>query len=664
MQSSEIPLAALIDSFSEITDFDKKHRANHFAYDLIEFSLFQKKTPLMLSLDEAKKRDMFWLVSYMIWQESALNSQIDEIKNRLAFANVMKQNFNQGYIGPIANDYFINKKFKLFSGEYGSQSLFYQQGNEICINPSIQFPQIPGANLFLELYSNISAYQSWRVTKLSLALSRCFEQISGLSVALVQYYVNNSGFSSIWQNFLSFADEYYRVPVENTPFNTPGILFFHIAMHYDAPDIFLKWLQLGATVAALDSSSQRRAIQFAIRMDHKELFIKLISNGIIPLPKDLLLAFKSIKEFLDYKPGRNFVSIRKSLRPRAYNREVLNRLIADESNTSDEESSDDELDNFQVVRSANLQNKTLLFRGCHFIKQNFTQATKQDARKHQYHQQTVYCTATRNLAPKLMRNPDNSINFHHADQLVKSYFEMLKMTPDKPELNDNYNKVARKMAHAPAHFESLYIHFIQAYVNSYNALFNNGGMARNFNFFNNDNATLSTSAESKVAFKYAAGSWINHSNVFLGKIRRSTGGLKHRRLGYVQVYLIDQDYLIKHSANIDSLKAMNKIGIPHNFSFGKETVIESSIPAEYIVGYQIFSLPRMDVPWSPTVQITYGLSEKEYYNFRQSLFQGQIDPKVVDSIAEYQAQRLYQQLFTPLINPTQNLVTNMGNLKL
>ena len=50
-----------------------------------------------------------------------------------------------------------------------------------------------------------------------------------------------------------------------------------------------------------------------------------------------------------------------------------------------------------------------------------------------------------------------------------------------------------------------------------------------------------------------------------------------------------------------------------------EIIFESSIPSQYILGYQIFSLPSFNSEWTVAIHQHYGLDENTYKYFQKLL---------------------------------------------
>jgi hypothetical protein len=74
-------------------------------------------------------------------------------------------------------------------------------------------------------------------------------------------------------------------------------------------------------------------------------------------------------------------------------------------------------------------------------------------------------------------------------------------------------------------------------------------------------------------------------------------------------------------------------------------VIESSIPKEFILGYQIFCLPSFNADWSDSILKRYGLSNEVYNSYRKRLRNDwnnrtTILEDIVVIVTKYQAQQM------------------------
>jgi len=390
-----------------------------------------------------------------------------------------------------------------------------------------------------------------------------------------------------------------------------------------------------------------KLLNIALERDNVELFKKIIVNvyrttnheTLENLPKNT-----KIKDFLSYRPGKRFEDIQFNILQKECSSATLEDLFYDQacsSTATSSESTISENEKYQVLNENIGENNKILFRGFHFSPDHLHTTAERIAVITSDHDKPVYSLATVKLAE------DKGKTLGRADELVKAYFELLKITPDKPELTENYKERHRQVQYQTKNFDTLYHRFVHAYVNpgGYDDLFNKGGARRNFNFFCNNNPTLSTTPACSVSAEYATGNRITGVARYYPKVRKSTGQLKHRRLGYVEVYAISEEYYKKYAMDVDQLKVDKKISIAHNQSFNKEVIIESSIPKEFILGYQLFSLPSFNGEWSDSIEKRYGLNKPLYDLYSKELLnkwndRKKILEKIVVKVTKYQAEKM------------------------
>jgi len=352
-----------------------------------------------------------------------------------------------------------------------------------------------------------------------------------------------------------------------------------------------------------------------------------------------------IEKLLKYRPGSKERYIRTYICDEPTNQGIRD-LFDDYGNTSSATSSDDITDRFQYVQKDFVapRKKHILFRGVAFNKNYFSSRKRKTARSVEFHDQAVYSLATQDLAKKF------GDDFEKADQIIKGYFTLLKLTEDKPEFNEKYRKAPpRKKNGEDAKFSSLYEHFVQAYVTTYGRLFasDEKGMWRNFNFYSSENPIVSTSIACKSASNFATGHFIKPEERYFPKIRYSTGKLKHRRLGYVQVYCVDDDFYHEHATRINEMIEGEVIGVDHHHRHASEVIVESSLPRKYVIGFQLFSLPSMHEDWSSNIKEKYGLNRQKYQEFKDGLKDAksrermkEILKEMIVIVTEHQADRL------------------------
>ncbi|KAF2072700.1 hypothetical protein CYY_005980 [Polysphondylium violaceum] len=422
------------------------------------------------------------------------------------------------------------------------------------------------------------------------------------------------------------APKINRIPQTNRDKLTP----FHFAIYYNSEEIASF---LHSHKGRKTSKDQYRILtELILKKDDPKAFrllLRLISRE---TPSILLnKAKEKIKKFLDYKPSRHYLKVQEVLERNNHinDQDYFQRLLNDEENTSEEESSDSEPEGFHVLsHKKKLPKKlSLLYRGVHYNPQYFKSTKdRQKTFKKSYHKKPAYSKAVYELATTRVPKKENGkFNYKKADKLVKNYFKFLKLTPDREERKLNGRKVKRV-----GMFDSLYEHLIQAYINSYNDLFENEGLTRNFNFCNNSNPLLSAIPRIECTSKFITGHHPMSPFPYQPKLRKSTGSFKHCRIGYVHVYAVEKDHKDLHDV---SQLANIHVGARRERD---EVYFESSIQPEHILGYQIFSIPKFNKRWSKEIQLHYGLGKGEYKYYSDKLEQSEFVSDLIQKVTNHQ----------------------------
>lgn len=66
-----------------------------------------------------------------------------------------------------------------------------------------------------------------------------------------------------------------------------------------------------------------------------------------------------------------------------------------------------------------------------------------------------------------------------------------------------------------------------------------------------------------------------------------------------------------------------------------EIFFESSIPARYILGYQLLALPKFNKAWSPKIQQRYGLQQNVYESYQKKFRANLAQPQSI--LGEFQS---------------------------
>ena len=308
-----------------------------------------------------------------------------------------------------------------------------------------------------------------------------------------------------------------------------------------------KYLVIERLLPLYPADVRQLVCKYAVEQDDAQLFSLLLKTSYSPKENELIGVKNNIKKLLSYKPAKREKNCKKFPDVKSYyqnpdrNLATLTRMLDDAANTSDEDS-DYDSDEFQLVQKKNFNSATLLGRGMHFGKRTFTTKNRKQAAQKTYHEQPVYSIAVRELAKVL---PETGLDLKKADELVRGYFKLLKLTPNKEERNSSGHKVKDRTGN----FQNLYQRFVQAYINSYDNLFTEGGMARNFNFYSSFNPMVSTIPRIENTLKYALGEAVDRESRYLPKLRKSADS-KHRRLGFTQIYVIDNDYIKRNAFDV------------------------------------------------------------------------------------------------------------------
>lgn len=606
-------LIHLVEDYHKVSEHEQKRKAHQFAYALID--LYNQAQTVLLKAEPLTGQllnNFLMLINRMIQEEMILNQQVETLKQRLTgFSLATHYEYAQdlNWIGKIYNTYFAERLAPIYDEHGNYYALFSLVQGNFYFNTTF----IQGT---VEYYfSQVKNCQFFRSYRIAWALSAYFSSLSGHNVSAVTQFSETES----WQNFLNSipANKFYNDRYLQSAF------WFHVGIKHSNTKMIHQWLHLGGQISDLDNTARRNILKIALELDDKMLFRAGLLAGVIPTQEEIALAKSNVKKLLNYRPGKKYYTLKEYLFHPECNADLLRRILNDESNTSDDESSDEELGEFQIVNKTSATGKYVLSRGIHYTPGFYKSQMRQQCKRVDSHNKKVSSRATADLATKVSVS-SQPLGIEKADELIKSYFALLKLTPDKIEFDHNHKAVHRTIDGNKVTFASLYYHFIQAYVNSYNAVFTHGGMSRNFNFCSDLNPVLSITPSFEVACRYASGERINHSVRYFPKIRSCTGELKHNRLGFVEVYLLDPQYFQNHGANIKQLsdkKGNNPplIGVEHNYSFNHELIIESSLPAESVLGFQLFSLPRMNTTWHPGIMRLYGLSQVEYDTFKARL---------------------------------------------
>jgi hypothetical protein len=360
-------------------------------------------------------------------------------------------------------------------------------------------------------------------------------------------------------------------------------------------------------------------MQTLCRHDDLESFKLLLLAGI--KPTDAILASTegtNIGTLLRYQPGRNKPSVFELSNRLVPNLNELHNAMLDCADTSDEDSSDEEvnvteqLTNEELVAYQNNRTQAvarfternegaeslslIASRGVHFVERHFPRAARDHTFATRNEQHTTYSFSTLfdagyHADDEPEENDDEISRIH---QRNIQFVETLKLTPDKKERNvGSYKAPATRNNKV---FENLFWREIQVYINSYNSLFTLRSISFNFGFASNNNPHVSLSWKTKVGGMYGSGvrfGWVRGERRD-PHYRRYDGKPKHPNMGYIDMYELPIDYVRNHG--VDRLLAYNgrKIDLSNLHLAEAEVIFHSMIPKDYHISRFIITLPSFN----------------------------------------------------------------------
>ena len=139
------------------------------------------------------------------------------------------------------------------------------------------------------------------------------------------------------------------------------------------------------------------ALKYIIEQDEIHSFRAILRSSHRPSMEELKLAKDKIKKLIDYKPARREKNRKKYQTFGEYYADIKARketalldFLHDEENTTDEDSSDSEDDEFQLIKETGAFDSTKVFaRGVHFCPRYFNAKQRSSTKKREYHVQTV-----------------------------------------------------------------------------------------------------------------------------------------------------------------------------------------------------------------------------------------------------------------------------------
>jgi hypothetical protein len=384
--------------------------------------------------------------------------------------------------------------------------------------------------------------------------------------------------------------------------------------------------------------------QLFIINDDLPNLIRLLKHEIMLSIEDCLLAKENdatrIINFLNYRPGKDEVSIFEFCSsPRDENYlSNLDAIIYDEADTTDEESSEAEDNEYfelslkEQCRVNDLRNKELknfnkkqedndslclvAARGVHFSPKYFSKEAVENIKETRNERHTTFSQSTLfdagYSADDEVNETDKKIRKRHNRNL--NFIQKLKESPDKKE--KKIGKIKPAASRNNIEFESHYYRYMQVYINSYGRLFNQGAIVSDFGFVSTNNPEVSASWNFVKGAMYGSGVRINWNNPQLRKnphYRRFTGKPKHPNVGYLDIFVFDIDYARTHGFDRQIMCQEGLIYLSAFYRHEAEIIFHSMIPAKFHERRYILSMPSLDKDYSSDFS-EYGINSCSAYN--------------------------------------------------
>lgn len=393
-------------------------------------------------------------------------------------------------------------------------------------------------------------------------------------------------------------------------------------------------------------------LQSGIQSNNLDDVRKLLSMGAVLAKEDLKLAADAeIKVFLKYRPGTKQPSILEfcSKRRRDNYLEKLDALLFDQENSSGEESSDAEsfssesLDETDTRRLERFRTKHLKVyndssedgsddsplclvaaRGVHFTPKYFKkrEGDLEQVKNNRHAPHTTYSQSTLFDAGYKANNSvsesDEDIAERH--EYNRNFIEQLKETDDFKEKKTK--KHTPPATRNKKEFDSAYERFMQIYINSYSTLFSKKTIKTDFGFDTLKNPLVSASWVIEKGAMYGNGARIEQSKRRDPHYRRFTGKPKHPNMGYIDLFVLDVEYVRNNGFDRALQCAANKIDLNSMYRHEAEIIFNSMIPKEFHQRRCILSVPSFDKPYAQNkaYYAHYGIkSEKTFDALKEKL---------------------------------------------
>lgn len=393
-------------------------------------------------------------------------------------------------------------------------------------------------------------------------------------------------------------------------------------------------------------------IENIIVNDEVEFFKVLLLKNFLLNARLCKASTRNIARLLNYKPGRHAQSLAiycLSCNQRGYyDQQRLEDYFYDAANTTSGDSSDGEdvagvddpwkekdykrnekkIKDFIAKHGADLEQYLqdnleelvpvfVTYRGVHFVPKHYSGDRRKKLRrtKATTNRSTVSYATLKEMgydADDELLDP-NEVTA--ASMKTNQFFKALKVADDK---NEKSNSSRNKFQ-----FPKLFYRFVQAYVMSYDYLFNgrNPAITGFYGAVRRENPGISTTYIAEKAMHYMSGKrFPDEKGLKLNPhYRRTTKKPKHPYLGYTDVYTFDPFYFWKNASYILDLNRRGLINISHMYQFEAEVLFESSIPGKYHFYRDIFRMPDFSKAWSTAVENEFGYTKKMWTQHRNEL---------------------------------------------
>lgn len=455
-----------------------------------------------------------------------------------------------------------------------------------------------------------------------------------------------------------------------------GIVLAERLKFEEAVKVVEKAIEIAPHVSAYKETLEKFRIQRKVLQDFKIALLKDAKEALNSDPAQL----DYIKQFLSYKPGRTEKSIKQYCKSHDEQGDPyfirLNCMIADQENTTSEESDSDSDSYYENEELSDVSESELKE-----IEQRRQQAVKN------YNQDIEACQAdpdllapgTSRLRYLLFRSENFSKHkYGHNKRLLQEHIaankvgvptlssavRMICRFDTEEQAQESKNKVIFKQGKGILnnHFQSLkttfqcdattglpiartlFDKFTYDYVQKYRQLFTERQIVSEYQFPNDRNPIVSTSLSEKRAINYLSVLRTHEDNIITPHYRLSTGRPKHRHVGIIYTYIMDHEYFKAHGRYV--LEAVNgqKIDDLNRKNHEQEVFFPVFIPGRYRVHKEVFIAPSFADSYQKEKVARYGLDKAKYGARQRELCPWQVEKnneEKMDSIRRTYTEETY-----------------------